>query len=31
MKYTHLLSQGQIGSLPLRNRIVLSAMGSNYC
>lgn len=30
MAYSHLLSEGRIGSLRLRNRILLSAMGSNY-
>ena len=28
--YTHLLSPGRIGTLELRNRIVLAAMGSNF-
>lgn len=28
--YQHLLSPGRIGSVELRNRIVLAAMGSNY-
>ncbi|MEH6634200.1 MAG: FAD-dependent oxidoreductase, partial [Halioglobus sp.] len=28
--YTHLLSPGRIGTLNLRNRIILAAMGSNF-
>ena len=30
MAYKNLLSSGKIGNLPLRNRIALSAMGTNY-
>ena len=30
MAYKNLLSSAKIGSLPLRNRIALSAMGTNY-
>lgn len=30
MAYEHILSSGKIGNLSLRNRIMLSAMGSNY-
>lgn len=29
MNYSHLLSPGRIGGLSLRNRIVMSPMGSN--
>ena len=28
--FPHLLSPGQIGSMQLRNRVVLAAMGSNF-
>ena len=31
MNYSHLLSPGRIGGLRLRNRIVMSPMGSNLC
>jgi 2,4-dienoyl-CoA reductase (NADPH2) len=31
LNYKHLLSSGRISNLNLRNRIILSAMGSNYC
>ena len=30
MAYKNLLARGKIGSLPLRNRIALSPMGTNY-
>ncbi len=31
MSYHHLLSAGKIGSMELKNRIVLAAMGTEYC